>query len=134
MQVDIELLPAITAIISNTEKQLARIIGTPVKLKMRLLNDEINETFLQTLVCEEFDVKWPDLLSPSRKAELVAARQVYWWLCRKYTGATVTKLGSDFGKDHTTVLYALQRVNDLIDTKDDTVLPKLKEIEKSINA
>jgi chromosomal replication initiation ATPase DnaA len=134
MQVDVELLPAINHIISSTESQLERIIGIPVRLRMRLLNDEINETFIQSLVCEQFEVSWPELLSESRKAHLVAARGVYWWLCRKYTGATLTKLASEFHRDHTTVLHATQKVNDLIDSKDNVILPKLKAIEININA
>jgi chromosomal replication initiator protein len=135
MQVDVELLPAINHIIFNTEQLLKRVIGTDVRLKIRILNDEVNEAFLQTLVCEEFNVTWAELISKSRKQELVDARQVYWWLCRKYTSATLKKLADDFKKlDHTTVINGINKINAMIDSKDNTILPKIKEIERNINA
>jgi hypothetical protein len=58
---------------------------------MRLLNDEINETFLQTLVCEEFDVKWPELtftkqegrIGSSTSSVLVALPKIYRGHCHQ---------------------------------------------------
>ena len=58
-----------------------------------------------------------DMLSRSRTPELVAARQVYWFYLRS-KGLGFSEIGRRFGWDHATVLYGVNRVRDLIWTKD----------------
>ncbi|UCE65985.1 MAG: chromosomal replication initiator protein DnaA [Candidatus Zixiibacteriota bacterium] len=60
----------------------------------------------------------PDLLKSKRKtAELVRARQVAMFLCRKYTSNSLKKIGENFGgRDHSTVIHAISTVEDNLDT------------------
>lgn len=52
-----------------------------------------------------------DLEGPSRKSELVTARQVAMYLCRDMTGLSYPKIGKLFGdRDHTTVMHACNKV------------------------
>jgi chromosomal replication initiation ATPase DnaA len=134
MQVDVELLPAINHIIFNTEQLLKRVIGTDVRLKIRILNDEVNEAFLQTLVCEEFNVTWAELISKSRKQEPGGCKAVCIGGFAGNIPATLKKLAAILKRDHTTVLHGTKRSMTSLIAKDNVILPKLKAIERNINA
>lgn len=66
-----------------------------------------------------------DLLSPSRYADIVRARQMYYWLARRLTKQSTVKIGLICGgKDHSTVLHGIAKVNRLRDTFE----PELSEL------
>jgi len=54
-----------------------------------------------------------DLYGRGRDRRLAAARQVAIWRARRSTGASSPALGRHFGRDHTTVLHAVRRVEAL---------------------
>ena len=56
-----------------------------------------------------------DLVGPSRRQPLVRARQTAMYLCRELTDLSLPKIGRAFGgRDHTTVMHALDRVKALM--------------------
>ncbi len=56
-----------------------------------------------------------DLESPSRRQPLVLSRQVAMYLCRELTDLSLPKIGALFGgRDHTTVMHAIEKVKRLI--------------------
>ena len=64
---------------------------------------------------ESFGVSIADLVGPSRTQPLARARQVAMYLCRELTDLSLPKIGRVFGgRDHTTVLYAIDRVKSLM--------------------
>jgi chromosomal replication initiation ATPase DnaA len=134
MKVAVELLPAISKILTDCENQLYSLIGSPIKVKLIYTPTSVNEETFQNLICDQFNVHWHQIVSHTRKAEAVIARHVYWWLCYKWLNATSTSLGEKFNRDHSTVLYALGKVNDLIAAKDDFVCSKIRNIEEVISA
>jgi hypothetical protein len=69
---------------------------------------------IQKAVCKHYDVKMMDLLSTRRTAEIVKPRQVAMFLCKDLTPHSLPQLGRRFGgKDHTTVLHAVRKVERL---------------------
>jgi len=72
---------------------------------------------IQRAVCEHYGVSLPDLLSSRRTRALVLARQVAVWLCRRLTTHSLPAIGHHFGhSDHTTMLHAARRVDELRQT------------------
>jgi chromosomal replication initiator protein len=62
-------------------------------------------------VCRWFKVEPEQIVSESRRANLVRARQVAMYLARELTAAPLAEIGLFFGgRDHTTVLYACRKV------------------------
>lgn len=72
------------------------------------------------VVAEFYDLKEKDLMSPSRKKEVVKPRQVAMFLIREELKSSFPFIGRKFGgKDHTTAIYAYEKIS--------------KEMEKSEN-
>ena len=80
-------------------------------------NKEISIEYIQKLVCEYFEVPVEMLKSQTRKREIVQARQISMYLAKGHTKSSLKSIGMHFGgRDHSTVIYACQTVEDLIDT------------------
>ncbi len=78
---------------------------------------EISMDYIQKLVCEYFEVPIEMVKSQTRKREIVQARQISMYLSKSHTKTSLKSIGAFFGgRDHSTVIYACQTVEDLIDT------------------
>lgn len=74
------------------------------------------------------------LTSPSRKAPHVGPRQIAMWLARHHTSASLPEIGRRFGgRDHTTVLHAWRKIEDLR-TTDSILARRLEALGARINA
>jgi chromosomal replication initiator protein len=78
---------------------------------------EISIEYIQKLVCEYFEVPIEMVKSKTRKREIVQARQISMYLAKSHTKTSLKSIGVFFGgRDHSTVIYACQTVEDLIET------------------
>lgn len=59
-----------------------------------------------------YELTTHDLDGPWRHRRLVRARQVAQYLARRLTKQSMPQIGRRFGRDHTTVLYAIRTVED----------------------
>ncbi|KFN89366.1 chromosomal replication initiator protein [Tetragenococcus muriaticus PMC-11-5] len=56
-------------------------------------------------------------------------RQIAMYLCRNLTDYSLPKIGAEFGgKDHTTVIHAYEKVNQLLE-ENETIKNEVKEIK-----
>jgi chromosomal replication initiator protein len=63
------------------------------------------------VVCGHFSVKVPDLRSKKRTKSISTPRQVVMYLAREETSLSLVEIGEFLGgRDHTTILYGIQRV------------------------
>ena len=91
---------------------------------------EVNIDYLQKVVAEHYKVPITQLKSKSRKREIVTARQVAMYLSKKHTHHSLKSIGHYFGgRDHSTVIHALQTVSDLLDT-DQPFQRSFKELQQ----
>ncbi len=65
---------------------------------------------IKKLVCKEFNVNEKDLVSPSRKQNLVRPRQVAMYLARRYTDSPLQAIGKSFNRYHATALHSISTV------------------------
>src|SRR5436190_8397154 len=83
---------------------------TPAPLPASLSIAEIQQT-----VARYFHKKVSDLHSRRWTKSTSQARQICIYLCRKFTGTSLEELGTHFGgKDHTTMLYSIRKVDKLL--------------------
>lgn len=81
------------------------------------IDSEVGIDYIQKTVSDYFHVNQEDLKAKTRKKEIVIARQVAMYFSKDYTNHSLKSIGYHFGgRDHSTVIHALQSVNDMIDT------------------
>lgn len=110
-----------------TVENIAPVLNPPVETV-----EASPETILMA-VAETFDVSIDDLKSSSRRREISVARQVGMYLMRQHTDLSLPKIGEEFGgKDHTTVLYSYDKINQLKDN-DASMAQTLRQLSDRIN-
>ncbi len=79
---------------------------------------DLNIDKVQRSVCEYFNISRDDLVSKSRKRQIVQARQIAMFLSRNLiSNCSLAAIGQEIGgKDHATVLHACTTVSDLMAT------------------
>ena len=72
---------------------------------------------IQKTVAEYYKIRVADLLSPRRSRSIARPRQVAMTLAKELTNHSLPEIGDAFGgRDHTTVLHACRKVNELRET------------------
>ncbi|MFY7829835.1 MAG: chromosomal replication initiator protein DnaA [Flectobacillus sp.] len=84
-------------------------------------------------ITAHFDVTMTDLKGKSRKKEIVFPRQVAMYLMKEFTNLPLKSIGYHFGgRDHSTVIHAVQNISVLIDSDKD-VEGKIQKLYKHFN-
>jgi chromosomal replication initiator protein len=71
---------------------------------------EITIERIQKLVCKHYKLTMEELLSRSRKRNIVQPRQIAMYLARRYTGQSLQAIGRSFSRYHATTLHAIRAV------------------------
>ena len=132
----------ITSSVRELEGALTRL-AAHVTLVGRTVNLEIAEDLLQDLlrasdrrttvdqiqkkVAEHYNVKMSDMHSSRRSRNIARPRQIAMFLSKNLTTRSLPEIGRKFGgRDHTTVIHAIKKVNELV--KNDSSLAEDIEI------
>ncbi len=72
---------------------------------------------IQKIVADYYKIRSSDMLSKNRSRTIARPRQIAMALAKELTNHSLPEIGNAFGgKDHTTVLYATRKVNELKET------------------
>ncbi len=82
-------------------------------------------------VAAEFGVTLASLRSSTRSQVLVLPRQSAMWLCRKICGTPLIQLGELFERQHSTVLHAVRRQEERLQT-DAKLRQRMTKVEQSL--
>ena len=106
------------------------LIGRPITLDMtkEVLQDllrandrRVTVDEIQRRVADYFNIKLADILSARRARQVARPRQVAMYLCKHLSSKSLPAIGRNFGgRDHTTVMHAVKRIDELRQT--DSVL------------
>jgi len=69
-------------------------------------------------VCNYFGITKRELLLPRRQENIVRRRFIAVYLARETTSKSLPQIGKVFGFDHTSVMHACRRAEDLIQTNE----------------
>lgn len=104
----------------------ATLIGRPINLDMaqevladvlRAHDRRLTIDDIQKQVAGHYNVKVSDMHSARRSRVVARPRQVAMYLAKKLTSKSLPEIGRQFGgKDHTTVIHAVKRVEELMAT------------------
>ncbi len=119
------------ASLTNSDIDLALVdlvlkdISTPEKDALNISMDLIKK-----ITAEYFGLNIEDLSAKIRTQKIATARQVAMYLARELTGASLPKIGEEFGgRDHTTVMHACEKIRN-----EKKKGPELAEAIKGITA
>jgi chromosomal replication initiator protein len=88
---------------------------------------------IQKLVSQHFELKPLDLVSARRARAVARPRQIAMYLAKRLTTRSLPEIGRKFGgRDHSTVIHAVRKVEQLRDTDrdiDNAVRVLLRELE-----
>ncbi|RPG64654.1 MAG: chromosomal replication initiator protein DnaA [Flammeovirgaceae bacterium TMED290] len=126
----ISILAHATITKKNIDLDLAKSIISKI---VKDTNRDINIAYIQEVVSKFFNISIYDMKDKVRKKEIVIARQVAMYFSKDFTNNSLKSIGFHFGgRDHSTVIHAVQSVNDMIDT-DNIFRKNVEEIKKRIS-
>ena len=92
----------------------------------------INVESIQNIVASYFNLNLQEMLSARRSRSLARPRQIAMYLAKQHTTNSLPDIGRKFSnRDHTTVIHAVKKINELID-KDEEIRKNVLEIRKKI--
>ncbi len=129
-----ELEGALISLIANATLAHKEVtVELAEKITRKIVGEQQNEVTIdkvQKIVCDYFNITRDELLSKTRKRQIVQARQIAMYMSRTLINCSLSTIGAEIGgKDHATVLHACTTVNDLMST-DKTFKQYVTDIEK----
>ena len=85
-------------------------------------------------VCKFYSVDEATLRGTQRNKGVVEARNVAIYLIRKLTNLSTPDIGDEFGKDHTTILYSITKVETMLKGGDTLLQNHIRDITANINS
>ncbi len=80
---------------------IASVVGTTRDLSLEMIRD---------FIAKQYGIPVAELQSRSRKKTVSFPRQVAMYLCRKHTDSSLSDIGKQFNRDHSTVMHAIKTV------------------------
>ena len=81
----------------------------------------INIDYIQNVVAKYYNLSQNDFKIKRRSGDIAYPRQIAMYLCKQLTTSTLVEIGKQFGgRDHTTVLYACNRIEEEININQNT--------------
>jgi len=71
---------------------------------------KINLTEIKNLVCQHYKINSEELVSTSRQKRIALPRKLAIYLAKRYLNLSLTELGKNFHRHHTTILNALNSI------------------------
>jgi len=75
----------------------------------------IKQDVLKKSVCYKYNITDGELHSDSRRADIISARRMFYYVARKHLKVTYDKIGSIFNQDHATVMYHERKLADFLE-------------------
>ena len=86
---------------------------------------------IQKKVAEHFNISVKELQSSRRARTVARPRQVAMYLAKQLTSRSLPEIGRKFDRDHTTVMHAVRKVEELI-VEDPTLAENIEILRRSL--
>ena len=113
-------LPNVTRAVSDMFKQAGNALPTPA--------------LIISQVCKFFSIEESVIRSTLKNKGTNEARQVAIYLIRKLTNLSTPEIGKEFGRDHTTVLHAINKIETALKSDNTTLQNNIRDITANINS
>ena len=85
-------------------------------------------------VCKFYSVDEATLRGTQKSKGIAEARQIAMYLIRKLTNLSLLDIAKEFGKDHSTVLYNIRKVETALKKGDATLQNNIRDITSNVNS
>lgn len=153
LEIDDDIVYFIADQVKNNIRQLEGIIkklqayvtihsnNLTLPLVQSYIRDVVSETLpdpvtvekIVTEVSRTYNVPSEDIFSKKKSAEIAKARQISIYIVHKVMGLSSTEIGKKFNKDHTTVLYTVDKIKNLL-KENDMEKRLVEDIIKNVNS
>jgi len=82
------------------------------------------------VICCSTDITIDEMKGKNRKREIVTARHLFFYFVRRMTQSTWASMGEYLGNDHTTAIHGENKIQDLLDIKDESTIEAVTKIEE----
>lgn len=140
IQIDEEILAVVANKVESNIRELegtlnkivamASLTNTPITMNLaeRALNDlkhskekVITVDYIQEVVARYYNLDQNDFKIQRRSGDIAFPRQIAMYLAKQFTGLPLVEIGKSFGgRDHATVIYAINKVESQIKTNPNT--------------
>ena len=130
-------------ILIKAETLIQDSIGYPVKL-IAYPQASPYMPHLRQLLAEHYDIDPMAIYGACRKAEVVKARHIYWWVCFNYFQLSLEAIANDSARErqrsnnHTSVMHGVKKIDHYILKDTDPICDSIDvictEIKKLINS
>ena len=93
----------------------------------------MNLTTLVDIISSVSGVEKKDILGKERYRKFVIPRYIFGYIAKRRYGYTYEQIGEVLGSHHSTVIYSVNKVADLIDIQDEYLVPIYKGVLDAIN-
>ena len=85
-------------------------------------------------ICKFYNLQNDEIIGKKRPKNIAMPRQIAMYLCRRLTDASLPKIGLSFGRDHTTVIHAYEKIDKMRkeDRSFDSLMQQFEEQIRSI--
>ena len=97
-------------------------------------NDLPTPGLIITQVCKLYNVEESVLRGSQKTKGIAEARQICMYLIRKLTNLSLPDIGKEFGKDHSTILYNIRKVEMQLKKGDQNLQNNIRDITANVNA
>ncbi len=109
-----------SASLEDMEEVLRKDTPSPEASKSKMSQDRIID-----IVCDHFHINKNDLTGKRRNKDIVVPRQICIYLMWSQLSVPLINIGELFGRDHTTIIHARDKIMDLVKTD--------KSMKKTVN-
>lgn len=128
----VQEIPGLKDILDDCEEKVSALIGKPVKIHFSMRILQVTTKELIEAICDVCEVPWERVLSGTRKADVVIARQFFCYFSVSYQKKTLKSIATIINRDHTTVIHSNTHISDMIDSNDILYMPLFMEIDKRL--
>jgi chromosomal replication initiation ATPase DnaA len=127
-------IPGIRDVLVKCRQGIESILGKEVTVFFKIKVRHLSTNDLARIICEVCEVKWEQVISESRKAPIVMARHLFIYFSLRYQKKTQDQIAVVINRDdHSTVIHARDKIQNMVDTNDELYMPYFTEIDKRIN-
>jgi len=90
------------------------------------------EKQVAVIVCDAFRCSYEDVLSSDKRRNVFYARATIAYVFRKYFCETLVQIGERLNRDHSSITWSIQRIEELIIVNEGRFVEKLRGIEQRL--